>query len=138
MTAKYGGNGRFLVFATKQIDAFKTRQKRKVVGVMNIMGRADTGEYAKDFEGAEDLSTRKEDEAAVLNIVRKIINNGSDTGILLPAGESRSMDSSKSVAPLSRTQRAVTFVQGQSFRKNYLALRRSLATHHSSTCLQER
>jgi hypothetical protein len=69
------------------------------------MVRADTGEYTKDFEGAEDLGTREEDEAAVLNIVRKSINSGSDSGIFLPAGESRSMDSSKLVAIVTDSAR---------------------------------
>jgi hypothetical protein len=82
-----GGNGIFVVFATKQIDAFKTRQKRKVVGILNFMARADMGEYTKDFEGAEDLGSRKEYVKAVLNIVRKSIKNGSDAGNMFPAGE---------------------------------------------------
>jgi hypothetical protein len=127
----------FVFFATKQIDAFKTRQKRKVVGVLNVMARADTGEYTKDFEGAEDLGSRKEDETAVLNIVRKSIKNGSDAGNMFPAGESCSIGNSKLVAIVT-AQRVVKFLQGQLFQNNCLVLHRSLVTHISSTCLQEK
>jgi hypothetical protein len=105
MKTKYGGNSIFVVFATKQIDAFKTRQKRKVVGVLNVMARADTGEYTKDFEGAEDLGSRKEDETAVLNIVRKSIKNGSDAGNMFPAVESCSIGNSRLVVIVTDSAR---------------------------------
>jgi hypothetical protein len=105
MKTKYDGNGVFVVFATKKIDAFKTRQKRKVVGVLNVMERAETGEYTNDFEGSEDLGSRKEDETAVLNIVRKSIKNGSDAGNMFPAGESCSIGNSKLVAIVTDSAR---------------------------------
>jgi hypothetical protein len=117
MKTRYGGNGIFVVFEIKHIDAFKTRQRRKVVGVLNVVARADTGEYTKDFEGAEDLGSRKEDETAVLNIVRKGITNGSDAGIMFPAVEPCSLGNSKLVAIVTDSAKLKRFFKGNSFKR---------------------
>jgi hypothetical protein len=69
--------------------------------------------------------------------VRKSIKNGSDAGNILPAGESCSIGNSKLVAIVT-AQRVVKFLQGQLFKNNCLVLHRSLVTHISSTCLQEK